>query len=117
MFAKSTKIRACVGLNLSRDTPDLVLGAFLAIVLFTTPVIAQSAAVNPEGTDLYFLQQQLAHTTPAFETLAEMDNTVRQADEFHRQDARQKADARLRAKAASVAGTKTLIINLSSRFG
>lgn len=89
---------------------------WLLSVLLPIPSWATRLLVNPEGPDLYFVQQRLAHTQPPFDTLAELDSDVKAAYEFHRKDAFSKALDRLRAKDKGVEDVQEVVVNLNAMF-
>lgn len=88
----------------------------LVAVIHVTAAIAAPPANNPDGATVYLLQCEYSRVAPPYEAMAQWDNAVRSADEFHKPEAITQAEANLKARAASLEGVKTIVVNLQSQF-
>jgi hypothetical protein len=88
----------------------------VAAVINVMSAHAAGLANNPDAATIYLLQCEFSHVAPQYEAMAQWDDAVRSADEFHKSEAIYQADANLRASSDSVEGVKTIVVNLANHF-
>lgn len=96
----------CLGLYL--------MSAFYMLV--STPAFAGVLMENPNAEEVYFLQQEYAHTAPDLSALAQTYTNVKIADEFHKPSLVNQVVAQLRQQEASVQGVTMITVDLNAEF-
>lgn len=85
-------------------------------LLLGAPAIAGTPLINPNGDEIYFLQQEYSQTTPVLNSLAQADDSVINADEFQKQHALNQVVGQLKQQEASVKGVTTITVDLNTTF-
>ena len=97
---------------------SLAFAACMALLGIIMPMSGRAAEVmnNPDPTSVTLLQYKYSKVAPPYATLAACEESVKSADEFHKDAALKLAQARLAGRFAEMQDTVKLIINLSSSF-
>lgn len=92
-----------------------VFGAAASLAFCASfPAMAARTLPNPTPQEIYFLQQQYAHTTPDLTALAKTFLNVELANQFQEPALIQQVVAQLKQQEASVQGVNIITLNLNS---
>jgi hypothetical protein len=94
----------------------LLFAISAAYLIGTVASPAADLINNPDPSTIYLLQCKFSGTAPAFEAMAQKENSVKAADEFHRVDLIKQIATNLKTTFASLENAREITVSLGNRL-